>query len=397
MITTQFSSRAMKMESSDLAALFELTERLEILSFAGGFPDSSWFLEEFKEITEKIISDQKGIALNYGPTPGISDLREFIAERLSRQGIKSIDACNLIITSGSLQGLDIVGRLFLNPGDKVIIEAPTYVGAIAALEALEADLVQVPCDKDGMRTNVLAETIAHLEKRNQTPKLIYTIPNFQNPSGCTLSIERRKELLAIATRYQIPVIEDNAYSELRITGEQLPMLSALDEDRSVIHLGTFSKIVSPGLRVGWLSARPEIIEKALLIKQCVDQCSNTLGQMIILEYGRKGLIEQQIAVSIKDLVKKRKATLIALEKYLPKGSTWSIPEGGFYTWVTLPDGADAVSALKTAIEKYKVAFVAGPAFFADHSGSNKLRICFSQPKVEQIDFGIKQIVKAFTA
>ena len=336
MLSDKFSSRARMMQRSELAALFKLTENPKVISFAGGFPDPDWYLDEVKEITARIITDQKGAAFSYGPTPGLTGLREFLAGRLSQQGIERISGNDLIITSGSLQGLDIVCRIFLEPGDSVIVEAPTYIGAISTLEFNEAKLVQVPIDHDGMRTDLLVETLAGMAKAGPLPKFIYTIPNFQNPSGCTLKLERRRELLSIAAGHGIPVVEDNAYGELRFTGKQLPMLKALDEEGNVIHLGTFSKIFSPGLRLGWFLASPEVVEKALLIKQCADQCSSTLGQMIALEYGRKGLIEKQIAVSQSALLLKKEATLKAMEKHLPAGSTWTLPEGGFYTWVTLP-------------------------------------------------------------
>jgi 2-aminoadipate transaminase len=393
MITDQYSARAKKVQRSELAALFKLTENPELISFSGGFPDPDWYLDEVKAVTEKIINERKGIALSYGPTPGVTDLREYLAERLGRQGIKTRGA-DILITSGSLQGLDIVCRMFLDPGDRVIVEAPTYLGAISTLENFEAELVQVPIDDQGMRTELLAETLESMKKEGRMPKLIYTIPNFQNPSGCTMSLARRHYLIKIAAQYGVLVVEDNAYGELRFTGEQLPLLKALDEDGMVIHLGTFSKVFSPGLRLGWFAASSVLVEKAILFKQGCDQCSNTLGQLIALEYGRQGLIDKQIEVSTKALIVKKEATLAALEKYFPAGSTWTLPEGGFYTWATVAGHTDTVKALNIAVEKYKVAYVAGPSFYTDHvSGANKLRLCFSQPKVDQIAVGIKRLAQ----
>ncbi|MGD0154364.1 MAG: PLP-dependent aminotransferase family protein [Thermacetogeniaceae bacterium] len=395
MFAGQYSSRAKKTQNSELAALFKLTENPEVISFAGGFPDPDWYLDEIIEITEKVIREKKGAALSYGPTPGLSDLREYLAARLELQGIAAKGA-DVLITAGSLQGLDIVGRIFLDPGDRVIVEAPTYIGAIATLQSLEAVLVQVPIDELGMQTDLLEDVLKGMNRDGQLPKFIYTIPNFQNPSGCTLSLERRRQLLRVAACYGIPVIEDNAYGELRFAGKELPLLKALDTEDLVIHLGTFSKIFSPGLRLGWLVARPELVEKAILFKQGTDQCSNTLGQLLALEYGRRGYIDKQVEVSAKSLIAKKDAALNALQEYFPAGSTWTLPEGGFYTWVTLPQTVNTVDILPVAVRDYQVAYVAGPSFHADRSGANKLRLCYSNPKIAQIAGGIEKLARALT-
>jgi 2-aminoadipate transaminase len=386
-----FSSRARKMQRSELAALFKLTEEPGVISFAGGFPDPDWFLDEIGEITRQVMDEQKGIALSYGPTPGLTALRDYLAERLGREGIRTRGS-EVLITSGALQGLDIVCKIFLEPGDLVIVEAPTYLGAIQTLESYEAQLVPLPIDANGMQTGLLDET---LQRCSKPPKFIYTIPSFQNPSGCTMSLERRRELLTLAGQHGIPVIEDNAYAELRFTGQPLPTLKALDQEGLVIHLGTFSKVFSPGLRLGWLVSTPELIDKAILVKQGSDQCSNTLGQLLALEYGRRGCIEKQIAVSAGNLAVKQAATLAALQEFFPSGASWTLPEGGFYTWVTLPGAVDTVEMLPRAVSEAKVAYVAGPSFYADRSGANQLRLCYSQPKPAEIARGIRLLAGIF--
>jgi DNA-binding transcriptional MocR family regulator len=380
------------MQRSELAALFKLTEEPGVISFAGGFPDPDWFLDEVREITREIMDEKKGLALSYGPTPGLTSLRDFLAERLGDQGIRTRGS-EVLITSGALQGLDIVCKIFLEPGDLVIVEAPTYLGAIQTLESYEAQLVPIPIDDNGMQTGLLDEALARCPR---SPKFIYTIPSFQNPSGCTMSLERRRELLTIAGRHGIPVVEDNAYAELRFAGQPLPTLKSLDEDGLVIHLGTFSKVFSPGVRLGWLVATPELVDKAILVKQGSDQCSSTLGQLIALEYGRRGCIEKQIAISKENLAVKQAATLSGLQKYFPRGASWTIPEGGFYTWVTLPGTVSTVELLPAAVSEAKVAYVAGPSFYVDRSGTNQLRLCYSQPKPDEIARGIKLLAGIFT-
>jgi len=395
-----FASRARKVQRSELAALFALAEEPAVISFAGGFPDPEWFLPEIIDISEEIMRTNRGVALQYGPTPGFTALREFMAARLTRQGMKC-SAADVLITSGSLQGLDLVCKVFLEPGDVVLTEAPTYIGALQTFAGYEVDIVSVPVDAEGMRIDELESLLADVRagKRagGRMPKFIYTIPSFQNPSGCTLSLERRRALLSVASRFGVPVVEDHAYAELRYDGEDIPSLKALDEDDIVVHLGTFSKIFSPGLRLGWMVGPRLVMEKAILFKQGTDQCSNSLGQMMALEYGKRGLIEKQIEVTIASLRRKKDETLKALRTCFGDSTTYTIPQGGFYTWVTFPEGVDTVALLPRAVKEYRVAYVAGPSFYADRSGGNQARLCFSQPRVDQIEEGIRRLHECLSA
>jgi len=384
------SARARALERSELAALFALAERPEVISFAGGFPDPEWFLPEFREISERIMRDSLGTALQYGPTPGLTPLREFMAERCTGQGIRCRPE-DILITSGALQGLDLVCKVFLEKGDIVVMEHPTYIGAIQTISAYEARMLDVPVDENGLDVDALEELLGRLARQGERPKFIYTVPSFQNPSGLTMSLPRRRRLLETASRYGIPVVEDHAYAELRYEGEELPALKALDEEGLVIHLGTFSKIFSPGLRLGWSIAAPPVTEKLLIFKQGTDQCSNSLGQMMAVEYGRRGLIERQIAVTRASLKAKRRLTLEALERHFGSDISYTVPQGGFYTWATLPEGIDTVRMLERAVKEHLVAYVAGPSFYVDRSGQNQLRICFSLVKPELIDEGIRRL------
>ncbi len=393
-----FAARAQKLQRSELAALFALAEEPGVISFAGGFPDPEWFLPEITEISDAIMRAGRGVALQYGPTPGFTTLREFMAARLTGQSMRC-DATDVLITSGSLQGLDLVCKIFLEPGDVVVTEAPTYIGALQTFASYEADIVSVPIDAGGMRIELLESLLSDIRAGRQAegrmPKFIYTIPSFQNPSGCTLSLERRPALLEFASRFGVPVVEDHAYAELRYEGADLPALKALDEEGIVIHLGTFSKIFSPGLRLGWMVGPRLVTEKAILFKQGTDQCSNSLGQIMALEYGKRGLIEKQIEVTVASLRRKKDETLKALRAHFGDTITRTIPEGGFYTWVTFPEGIDTVGLLPRAVKEHSVAYVAGPSFYADRSGKNQARICFSQPKVGEIDEGIRRLRKCF--
>jgi len=258
-------------------------------------------------------------------------------------------------------------------------------------------MVGIPLDKDGMRVDILEERVKEMVNAGRPPKFIYSIPTFQNPSGLTLTLERRKALIEIATKYGIPVVEDDAYGELRCTGDPLPTLKALDPGNTVIHLGTFSKIFSPGVRLGWFVASPELVEKAILFKQGSDQCSSSMAQLMAMEYGKRGLIEKQVEVTVKSLNGKREATLVAIGKHFPKGSSWTLSEGGFYTWATVAGDIDTVAMLPKAVSDHKVAYVAGPSFYPDRQGKNQLRVCYSLVKQHDIDEGISRLSRALTS
>ncbi len=391
-----FSDRTRKTASTALTELFKLTERPDIISFAGGFPAPEMFLpEETAEVTRQLLAEEPFTVLGYSPTPGFSALREFLAERQSRLGMPAA-ASNLMVTSGSLQGLDIIGRVFLNRGDRIIVEAPNYLGALSTFAAYDVRIESVPVDAEGLDTDRLAGLLEQLKRQGSLPKLLYTVPTFQNPSGQTMSYQRRQELLTLAGRYGFLIIEDNAYGDLRFAGEEVPTLKALDTDERVIYLGTFSKILSPGIRIGWIHTAAEIIEQAVQVRQAMDQCSNSFGQLLALEFGRRGLIEKQINKTAHLLGEKARLTLDLLAREFPVGTIWTNPEGGFYTWVTLPPELDTAQLLPHCIEKARVAYVAGVAFYAGEGGSNQLRLCYSHPSLDDIARAIPRLAKTLT-
>lgn len=391
-----FSDRTRQPVNAALAELFKLTERPDIISFAGGFPAPEMFLpEEAAEVTRQLLAEQPFTVLGYSPTPGFSALREFLAERQSHQGMPAA-ASELMVTSGSLQGLDILGRVFLNRGDRIIVEAPNYLGALSTFAAYDVRIDAVPVDAEGLDTDRLAGLLEQLKRQGSLPKLLYTVPTFQNPSGQTMSYQRRQELLDLAGRYGYLIIEDNAYGDLRFAGKELPTLKALDTGERVIYLGTFSKILSPGIRIGWIHAAAEIIEHAILVRQATDQCSNSFGQLLALEFGRRGLIEKQISKTVHLLGERARLTLNLLAREFPAGATWTNPEGGFYIWVTLPPEINTAQLLPYCIEKAGVAYVAGVAFYVGEGGSNQLRLCYSYPSLDDIAQAIPRLARALT-
>jgi len=392
-----FSDLTRQAGSTALVELFKLTERPDIISFAGGFPAPEMFLpEEAAEVIRQLLVEEPFTALGYSPAPGFSALREFLAERQSRLGMPAA-AGEILVTSGSLQGLDILGRVFLNRGDRIVIEAPNYLGALSTFAAYNVRIDAVPVDAEGLDTARLAALLEQRRGQGSLPKLLYTVPTFQNPSGQTMSYQRRQELLALAGRYGFLIIEDNAYGELRFAGEEVPTLKALDKNEKVIYLGTFSKILSPGIRIGWIHAAAGIIERAVLVRQGMDQCSNSLGQLLALEFGRRGLIEKQINKTARLLGERARLTLDLLAREFSVGTTWTNPEGGFYTWVTLPPEIDTAKLLSHCIEKAGVAYVAGVAFYAGgKGGNNQMRLCYSQPSLEDIARGIPRLARALS-
>ena len=389
-----FSDLTRQPGSTALAELFKLTERPDIISFAGGFPAPEMFLPgEAEEVTRQLLAEEPSTVLGYSPTAGFSALREFLAERQSRLGMPA-SAGEILVTSGSLQGLDILGRVFLNRGDWIIVEAPTYLGALTTFAAYDVRIDSVPVDAEGLDTARLAGLLEQRRRQGALPKLLYTVPTFQNPSGQTMSERRRQELLDLAGRYGFLIIEDNAYGELRFAGEEVPTLKALDTERCVVYLGTFSKILSPGIRIGWIDAAAEIIERAVRVRQGMDQCSNSLGQLLALEFGRRGLIEKQINKTVRLLGERARLTLDLLAREFPAGTSWTNPEGGFYTWVTLPPEFDTAQLLSHCIKKARVAYVAGIAFYAGKGGNNQMRLCYSQPGLDDIARAIPRLAKA---
>jgi len=390
----RYAKRTQYMASSAIRELLKLTEQPDIISFAGGLPAPEVFpVEEFREACERVLVDNGGQALQYGTTEGYLPLRELIAERSARYGIR-VTPENILITSGSQQGLDLLGKIFINPGDRILVESPTYLGAIQAWRAYGAEFVTVPMDEDGMLTGELEEAL------RAGPKFIYVLPNFQNPSGVTLSLERRQHLIEIADRYGVPIVEDDPYGQLRYEGEHLPTVVVLDgEMRSncehcyrgnVIYLGTFSKILAPGLRLAWAIAPPEVIRKLVQAKQGADLHTATFNQMVAYEIGKHGFLDEHVNLIRQVYGQRRDVMLQAMQREFPPEVHWTHPQGGLFLWGQLPASMNAAELLKDAVQQ-KVAFVPGEAFFPLGGGQNTMRINFSYANPDDIRTGIRRL------
>jgi 2-aminoadipate transaminase len=384
-----FSNRSTEMKSSVIREILKITERPDIISFAGGLPAPELFpIDEIREACLKVLENYGQKALQYSLTMGIPALRAILAERISQKGGVNLTADNIIITEGSQQALDMVGRVFLDSGTTVIVEDPSYLGAIQAFNAYRCHYVTIEMDDEGIKVDQVEEMIKRFK-----PRFIYVVPNFQNPTGITMSYNRRKRLVELAKEYYIPIIDDNPYGELRFTGKDIPSLKALGGDL-VIQLGTISKIISPGFRIGWIAAPLEIMGAFEKMKQAMDLHTNTFAQYVIVEYMKSGIVDKHIEEIKKAYGERREVMLKAMEEYFPKGIKWTKPEGGLFLWVILPENTSATKLLDKAIEA-KVAYVPGGPFFANGGNENTLRLNFSNAKPEMITEGIKRLGKVF--
>lgn len=387
MTRNRFSQRMETMKSSAIRDLLHYATLPGMIYLAGGLPAPESFpVEVFKQACNTVLDEVGAQALQYGTTEGYKPLRQFLAERM--RNLKGIAAGsdNILLTSGSQQALEMIGKLFIDYGDIVIVESPSYLGAIQAFDLYAPRYVTVPMDEQGI-------VISELERVLQivTPKFIYTVPTFQNPSGRTMSADRRKQLIALAEHYDLVIVEDDPYGELRYTGEPVPPIKAFDTTGRVIYLNTFSKILSPGIRLAWVVASEEYIRKLALIKQATDLCTSTFLQYAAYEYCRSGVMEEHIE-KIRAMYKVRmEAMLNALDKYFPKeGVSWTHPEGGMFLWVTLPEAIDVEDMLKEAVAN-RVAFVPGTSFYVDGRPHSTMRLNFSNATPEMIDEGIRRL------
>ncbi len=386
-----FSNIAKGMKRSEIRELLKLTARPGIISFAGGLPAPDLFpVDEIKEMSRIVMEREGKTALQYGPTEGDNRLREELAKMMQKDGV-DITSNHLLIVTSSQQGLDLVGKIFVDPGDVVMTSRPTYVGAIQAFHSYGAKMVGIEQDQEGTQTAQLEAEIEKLAAKGVKPKFIYEIPDFQNPSGITMSLKRRKELLRIAEKHDLIVVEDSPYRQLRFEGKAEPSLIGMNSER-VLSLFTFSKILLPGFRLGWMAGPNELIQKAVTAKQSVDLCSPPFNQAILYEYLSRGLLEKQITVIIKAYREKRDFMLDMLAKYMPKfpGLKWTHPQGGLFLWVTLPEQMDAGEMFHAAIEK-QVAYVVGTAFYPDGGGRNCFRMNFSYSSMAEIEEGVKRL------
>ncbi len=389
----QYAQRTKRMRGSAIRELLKLTESPDVISFAGGLPAPEVFpVEQIAAITQRILQKAGPQALQYSATEGYRPLRELLAQMASQQGM-NVTVENVLITTGSQQGLDLLGKILIDPGDALLVEAPTYMGTLQAWAPYGAEYVTLPSDENGL---ILDGLDAVLQKH---PKFVYVLPNFQNPSGRTLSLERRQYLVEATRRYGIPVVEDDAYALLRFEGEPLPSLqllagreqSASDEYQGhVVYLGTFSKILAPGLRLGWIIAPAPLIGKLVQAKQGTDLHTSTFTQMIAFEMAHDGFIEKQIPLIRETYRLRRDAMLEALSTFFPADATWTRPQGGLFLWVTLPEGMDTSKLLAEAVEQ-RVAFVPGAAFYPCGGGENTLRLNFSNASPEKIREGIARL------
>jgi 2-aminoadipate transaminase len=387
-----YANRVKGMKSAATRDLMATLSRPGIISLAGGFPDTRAFGEEaFREISHNVAADSAQ-ALQYGPTGGLEGIKDVIVDVMEAEntGARQED---IFITTGAQQGLDLVGKVFLDEGDAVLCEGPTYAGALNAFAAYRPRIIHIPMDRAGMIPLAAREALKSARKRGIHVKFIYTVPNFQNPTGVTLAVERRRELLEIAHEYDLVVLEDNPYGMLRFEGEALPTIASLEQESGagadrVVYLGTFSKIFAPGVRLGWVHAQPGILHKINIGKQGADICSSNLSQMLIYSYFRhadwRSYVKRLMAIN----KERRDAMLDALAEYMPHEVHWTHPEGGLFVWATLPSYLDATAMLPRAVAK-NVAYVPGEGFYSGGAGKNCMRLNFSFVEPESIRRGIE--------
>ncbi len=381
-----------RIKKSVIRELLKLTNKPGVISFAGGLPDPDAFpVEWIEEVTMKVIKENSKSSLQYGPTDGMPELKREIVKHSKKLG-ENIRDENVLVTTASQQGLELLGKVFIDPSDPVIVELPSYIGGLQVFGAYSAKMHGVPMDDNGIRTDLLEELIIKLKKDEERYKFLYLVPDFQNPSGVTLSQERRKKVLELSYKYDFLVVEDSPYKDVRFEGTPPATLQSMDGLKSVITLRTFSKIFVPGIRVGWVVANEDIISKMALAKQAMDLCTSSLCQLIAAKFCELGYLDKQIAFVSKRYKEKRDLMMSALEKYMPKveGLRWTRPDGGLFLWLELPKNLSADELFPKAIEE-KVAYVIGSAFHCDGSGANTMRLNFSFPTHEQIDEGIKRL------
>ncbi|HKC71127.1 MAG TPA: PLP-dependent aminotransferase family protein [Terriglobales bacterium] len=390
----RFAQRTKSVKSSTIRELLKLTQRPEVISFAGGLPAPDVFpVERFETACHRVLEAKGAMALQYSASEGYTPLREYLAQKMAKYGIIAGPE-NVLITSGSQQALDLIGKLLINPGDRILVEAPTYLGALQAFNVYGAEYVSVPVDHDGLRTGELEEAL------RSGPKFMYVLPNFQNPGGVTLCEPRRHELVLLADKYGIPIIEDDPYGQLRFEGEHLPPLLVLDRDNlrrddgklgNVIYLSTFSKTLAPGIRLGWIVAPPDVISKLVQFKQGADLHTSTFDQMVAYEVVHDGFLDEHVKKIRAVYRERRDVMLAALAEYFPPEVTWTHPQGGLFLWMTVPEGLDMEHLFQAALRE-NVAFVPGDCFYpGGDEGRRHMRLNFSHSTPQQIREGIRRL------
>lgn len=387
------STNARSLKRSAIRELLKLTNDPEIISFAGGLPAPETFpVTELKDVVREVLNDDAEKALQYGATEGDTRLRELIVENYRDKNF-DIGIDNVLVTTASQQALDLLAKIFIDRGDKVIVGLPSYLGGISAFNAYGADLVGIEHDEYGLSAKKLEETLVKMEADGEMPKFIYVIPEFQNPAGVTMPEERRKDILRIAKKYDLLIVEDSPYKELRFEGEHQTSFYALDNTGQVITLGTFSKIFVPGFRIGWVIAHEEIVDKVVMAKQSTDLCTSPFVQKIAAKYIDKGYYQENLKKTIQNYKEKKDVMMKAFDENMPDCVNWTRPEGGLFLFLRLPEYMDSEVLFKEAL-KEKVAFVIGTVFHCDGSGKNTMRINFSYASKEQIKIGVKRLATA---
>lgn len=382
---TRYARRARTMAASEVRALFAVASRPEVVSLAGGMPYVQALPEEnVLEVVRAVLERRGPTALQYGAGAGHPSLKERLCALMAEEGLEA-DPELVVVTHGAQQALDLVAKVFLDPGDELAVEAPCYVGALAAFRTYEPRFVEIPLDEEGMRVDLLEEALL----RGARPKFVYTVPTFHNPAGVTMSLDRRRRLVALCREAGLPIVEDNPYGMLRFEGEPLPCLRSLDSD-NVIYVGTLSKVFSPGVRVGWVLAPPGVARKLVLAKEAADLCTSPFMQLVGEEYLAGDWWREHLRSLVGIYRARRDAMLSALDTHFPPDARWTRPQGGFYVWVTLPEPLDTGALLAAAVER-RVAYVPGTAFYAGSGGTNQMRLSFCYPLERDIVLGVERL------
>ncbi len=388
----QYSATASRLRRSEVREMLKLTRMPDVISFAGGLPDPSIFpYQAVKEAAIRAIDERGPLALQYSPTEGEPFLREQLAAFMQRQG-ENVSASGVFVAASSQQALDLIGKVLIDPHDPIVVELPSYVGALQAFTSYQPEYHGIRMDYEGVIPDELERTVASLCAAGRKPKFVYLIPDFQNPSGITLSLARRKKVLEIASRYDLLLIEDSPYRELRFKGNMLPSLYSMDTEKRVLYIKTFSKIFCPGFRIGWVMGPAELTERMVMAKQGTDLCTSAFTSFVAAYFVEGGHLETQIALGKERYLRKSQLMLESLQKYMPDldGLSWSRPEGGVFLWVTLPEYMNTEAMIKEAAES-RVIYVVGKAFHCDGSGRNTMRLNFSYPTEAQIVEGITRL------
>jgi 2-aminoadipate transaminase len=386
-----YSREALSAQPSAIRDICALVAKPEVRSLAGGWPDPAKFpLEEIRRIFNELLAKHGGQLFQYGSTEGLRDLRLKLAIRMRNEGVVNVKADNLIVTHGLAQGMHLAAQVFIDRDDVVMVGLPTYFGGPGAVRSRGGQVVGVPVDRQGLNITCLRQEVNRLHKAGKRVKGVYVIPNFQNPTGVTLTLKRRRQLIRLAEAFDFIIFEDDPYGDLRFEGRRLPSLKSLDDRGRVIHLRSLSKTFVPGVRLGWVCGEKAVIRHLAVAKQFADAATNTPSQYILLEFIRQGLLDKQIQNNICYYREKRDIMLEHMKRFFPAEVSWNRPQGGFFIFVHLPLGMDSADLFRRAVDR-KVAFVTGQPFFVDGSGHNTLRLSFAQAGLQDIKIAIREL------